>query len=173
MSRLVHAIERISIVCGRWVGWLTVGMVLLTFSIAVMRYIFDIGFIWMQELVVWMHAAVFMLGAAYTLQRDQHVRVDVVFRDCRPKTKAWINLSGVVLLLLPLCAFLTWVSWDYVVNSWTTQEGSRQAQGLGYPATPLLKSFLILMPIMLALQAIALILRSVATLRDTPIEDAG
>ncbi|MEO1034439.1 MAG: TRAP transporter small permease subunit [Pseudomonadota bacterium] len=154
----------------RWVGetvaWLTLAMVLATFTIVVLRYVFSINYIWMQEAVTWMHAAVFMLGAAYTLERGEHVRVDVFYRHRSRRVRAIIDTAGVVLLLLPMMVFFVWVSLDYVVSSWAIREGSRQAQGLPFPATSLVKTFLIVMPTLVALQGIALVVRAWRTERD-------
>jgi TRAP-type mannitol/chloroaromatic compound transport system permease small subunit len=140
-------------------------MVLVTCVVVVLRYVFDTGFIWLQESVTWMHAVVFMMGAAYTLQRDEHVRVDVFYRELDARRKAIIDIAGVVIFLLPLCVFLGWVAWDFVAASWKIREASRESGGLPYPMVPLLKSVLVLMPVTLGLQGIALLLRSAAVLR--------
>jgi TRAP-type mannitol/chloroaromatic compound transport system permease small subunit len=140
-------------------------MVLVTCVVVVLRYVFDTGFIWLQESVTWMHAVVFMMGAASTLQRDEHVRVDVFYRELDARRKAIIDIAGVVIFLLPLCLFLVWVAWDFVAASWKIREASRESGGLPYPMVPLLKSVLILMPVTLGLQGVALLLRSAAVLR--------
>ncbi|MCZ6584533.1 MAG: TRAP transporter small permease subunit, partial [Gammaproteobacteria bacterium] len=80
MLRLRQFLEDFSEFTGTVIAWLTIMMVLVTFVIVVLRYAFDLGWISMQESVTWMHAAVFMLGAAYTLKRDEHVRVDIFYR---------------------------------------------------------------------------------------------
>ena len=116
-NRLLDALDRISVVSGRLTSWLTVVMVVVTFVIVVMRYVFDAGAVWLQESVVWMHAVVFMLGAAYTLQQDEHVRVDIFYREMSERRRAWVDLLGTLLFLLPLaicvlvCAFsLGWAA---------------------------------------------------------------
>ena len=140
-------------------------MVLVTFVVVVMRYVFDAGLIWLQESVVWMHAFVFMVGAAYTLQQEEHVRVDIFYRDMSPQRRAWVDSMGVVVFLLPLCGFLAWKAFDFVALSWKLQEASRESGGLPYPLIPLLKSILVVMPVTLGLQGVALLARSVRTLR--------
>ena len=147
-------------------AWLTLFMVLVTFLVVVLRYVFDLGFIWLQETVTWMHAAVFMLGAAYTLLGDEHVRVDVFYREFSPRRKAIVDSAGVLLFLLPLCVFLFWSAWDFVAASWAIKEASRESGGLPYPMVPLLKSVLLVMPLMLALQGLSLLFKSVAILRS-------
>ena len=158
-------LDRISSFVGKASAWLTLFMVLVTFVVVVMRYVFDAGLIWLQESVIWMHAFVFMVGAAYTLQQEEHVRVDIFYRDMSPEGRAWIDLIGVLVFLLPLCAFLAWKALDFVEISWRLQESSRESGGLPYPLIPLLKSILVVMPISVGLQGISLLMRSVETLR--------
>ena len=158
-------LDRFSAVIGKASAWLTLFMVLVTFVVVVMRYVFDAGFIWLQESVVWMHAFVFMMGASYTLQQEQHVRVDIFYREMSPRRRAIVDLIGVVVFLLPLCALLAWKGFDFVAASWRLQESSRESGGLAYPLIPLLKTLLVIMPITIALQGFALLSRCIQTLR--------
>ena len=158
-------IDRISAVTGKAAAWLTLFMVVVTFVVVVMRYVFDAGFVWLQESVTWMHAVVFMLGAAYTLQQEDHVRVDVFYRNMTPERQALIDITGIIIFLFPLCFFLGWKSFDFVAASWNFREASRESGGLPYPLLPLLKSVLVLMPAAVALQGVSLLLRSLRTLR--------
>ena len=141
-------------------------MVVITAIIVVMRYVFDAGFIWLQELVIWMHAAVFMVGAAYTLLHEEHVRVDIFYRKMGPRGRALVDLLGVTIFLLPLCGLLAFKSYDFAAASWSVHEVSREPGGLPYPAIPAMKSIVILMPVAVALQGISLMLRSLAALRN-------
>jgi TRAP-type mannitol/chloroaromatic compound transport system permease small subunit len=136
-------LDRISSITGKAAAWLTLFMVIVTFIVVIMRYVFDAGLIWMQESVVWMHAVVFMLGAAYTLRAEEHVRVDIFYRTMSERRRAWVDLIGVIVFLMPLCTFLA----------------------LPYPFVPLLKSVQLLMPIAVSLQGLSLLVRSVKTLR--------
>ncbi len=158
-------LDRISEFLGKASAWLTLFMVLVTFVVVVMRYVFDAGFIWLQESVVWMHAFVFMVGAAYTLQSEEHVRVDIFYRQMSEKRRAIVDAIGVLVFLLPLCIFLGWKSVDFVAVSWRLQEASREPGGLPYPLVPMLKSILVVMPVVLGLQGIALLLKSLRALR--------
>ena len=158
-------LDRFSASLGKATSWLTLLMVLVTFAVVVMRYVFDLGFIWLQESVVWMHACVFMVGAAYTLQQEEHVRVDIFYRAMTQRRRAWVDLTGVIVFLLPLCVFLCWAAFDFVWVSWRLHEASRESGGLPYPLISLLKSILIVMPITLGLQGLSLLFRSIATLR--------
>lgn len=162
-----NPLDRISAVIGRAAAWLTLFMVIVTFVVVVMRYVFDAGLIWVQESVVWMHAAVFMLGAAYTLRAEDHVRVDVFYRKMSARRRAWVDLIGVIIFLLPLCLFLAWNSIDFVAQSWSIREMSRESGGLGYPLIPMLKTILLLMPVTVALQGLSLFLVSLQTLRKS------
>ena len=162
-----NAIDRLSEVTGTAASWLTLLMVAVTFVIVILRYAFDIGFIWLQETLTWMHAAVFMLGAAYTLQQDEHVRVDIFYREMSVEKRAWVNLLGVLIFVFPLGGFLLVESLNYVSSAWSIREVSRDSGGLPYPAIPLLKSMLLLMPVLVSLQGLSLLLRSVATILGT------
>lgn len=164
-ANIAAAIDRFSIATGHLVSWLTLIMVLVTFAIVILRYALDIGFIWLQESITWMHACVFMLGAAYTLQAEEHVRVDIFYREMSERRRAWVNLFGVLIFIFPLCGFMVAVGFDYAAASWRLAETSRNSGGLPYPAVPLLKTIMIAMPITVALQGLALLLRSLRTLR--------
>ena len=161
-----NLLDRFSSLTGRLTAWLTLLMVIVTFVIVVMRYLFDAGLIWMQESVVWMHAFVFMVGAAYTLRRDEHVRVDIFYREMSAIGRAWVDLLGVLIFLLPLCIFLTVKAWDFVAVSWALREVSRESGGLPYPLLPLLKTVLLIMPVTVALQGLSLALNSFKTIRN-------
>ena len=164
-NQALSFLERISDVTGRLTAWLTLIMVVVTFVIVVMRYAFDAGEIWLQESVTWMHAAVFMIGAAYTLLHEEHVRVDIFYRSMSEVRRAWVDLIGVLTFLLPVCAYLAWASFDFAAASWAIRESSREPGGLPYPFVPILKSIVILMPIVVALQGVSLALRSMARIR--------
>lgn len=163
MTRTAAAIDAISEHTGRAIAWLTLAMAVTGFVIVVLRYVLDTGFIWMQETLTWMHGVVFMIGAAYTLKHDEHVRVDVVYRRMTDRSRAIVDLVGTVLFLLPLCGYLLYETWPYVLSSWRVAERSREAGGL--PALYLLKAVIPLMAVLLALQGLATILRAAALLR--------
>ena len=155
---IANVIDRLNEIIGRVLAWLTLLMVLVTFAVVVLRYGFDWGSIAMQESVNYLHALVFMAGAAYTLKHNEHVRVDILYTRLSPRGKAWVDLFGTLILLLPVCIFLIWVSFTYVSNSWQLLEGSREAGGL--PLVYLLKSFIPLMGLLLLLQGLSVIARS-------------
>ena len=137
-------------------------MALVTAVVVVMRYGFNLGSIMAQEAVTYMHACLFMLGAAYTLKSGAHVRVDIFYRNFSPRARAWVDSLGGIIFLLPLCAFILVSSWNYVAESWTIRETSPEPGGI--PAVFLLKSLIPLMAVNLFLQGVAETLRCAARL---------
>ncbi|MGK2924673.1 MAG: TRAP transporter small permease subunit [Lysobacterales bacterium] len=150
-------------VLGRAVAWLTLLMTLLTFAVVMLRYGFNLGWIWLQESVTYLHALVFMVAAAWAFQTDDHVRVDIFYRDRSERYRSWVDLAGTLLLLVPFCLFLIVIAWDYVAASWATREASREAGGL--PLVWLLKSLILVMPLLLLLQSWSTVRNCMAVLR--------
>jgi len=171
MFKLRQALESFSEFTGILVSWLTLFMVLITFIVVVLRYAFDLGWVSMQESVTWMHAAIFMLGAAYTLKHNEHVRVDLFYRRMTPQRQALVELLGTLIFLLPVVVFLAVASWDYVYTSWAIREASREAGGLPYPFVPILKSLIPVTAGMLMLQGIANLIAAVLTLNGRMLSD--
>jgi TRAP-type mannitol/chloroaromatic compound transport system permease small subunit len=159
---LSNTIDAMSEWSGRIVAWLTLLMVLVTFLVVVLRYVFNMGWIAMQESITYMHAVVFLIGTAYTLKHDGHVRVDIFYREMGPKAKALVNLLGTLLLLFPTAVFIFWISWEYVAESWSVRESSREAGGL--PGVFVLKTVILVMAVLISLQGISELLRSILTL---------
>ena len=126
-------------------------MVLLTFTIVVLRYGFNLGWIWLQESVTYLHVLVFSVAAAWTLQLDGHVRVDIFYAGMTDKNRARVDLLGSLIFIVPLCIFVLIIAWPYVSNSWKLLESSREAGGL--PMVFLLKSLIMVMPALLLGQA--------------------
>jgi TRAP-type mannitol/chloroaromatic compound transport system permease small subunit len=158
-------LQQINEWAGRSVSWLTLLMVIVTFIVVVLRYTFDLGWIWLQESVTYMHAAVFMLGISWTLKHQGHVRVDIFYRKFSRRGQAMVDLFGTLLLLIPVALFILWSSWDYVFQSWSVFEGSREAGGL--PLVFLLKTLMLLLPLLLLLQAVVMLLQSFAVVRGS------
>lgn len=131
---------------------------MLTFTVVVLRYLFNVGSVVLQELLVYLHSLIFLLGAAYTLKEGGHVRVDIFYRPMPMRKKAWVNLLGTLFLLMPCCLFIFTISWEYVASSWSYFEGSREAGGID--AVFALKSLLLLMPATVMLQGIAQAMQS-------------
>ena len=145
-------------VTGNAVSWLSLLLLLITCVVVVLRYVFDSGSIALQESVTYAHATLFMLAMAVTLRRGGHVRVDVFYSKFSPKTQALVDVLGTLVFLLPVCTLIVVFSWDYVVNSWAIKESSAEASGI--PAVYLLKTLLLVMPVMLMLQGVAEMLKN-------------
>jgi TRAP-type mannitol/chloroaromatic compound transport system permease small subunit len=163
VDKISQIIDQLNEWTGRLMAWLTLAMVIVTFSVVVLRYLFDLGSIALQESITTMHALVFMLGAAYTLRHEGHVRVDIFYRRFGERGRAWVDLLGVLLLLLPVTLFIIWISWEYVAASWSLLEGSRETGGL--PGVYLLKSVIPLMALLLLLQGVAMGWRAFSVVR--------
>lgn len=163
---MVNRLEAVIRHIGQAAAWLSLAVVLLSFSVVVLRYGFNLGWIWLQESVTYLHATVFMLAAAWTLQADGHVRVDIFYRRGSERQRAITDLAGYLLLLIPFCVFLLVVGWHYVASSWALLEGSREPGGL--PFVYLLKSLILVLPAMLLLQSLVGAWQRFAELRATP-----
>lgn len=150
---------------GETISWLTLLMVLVTVLVVVLRYGFSIGFIWMQESVRFMYAAVFLLCAGYTLQKDKHVRVDVLYLNMSEKKKAIVDLLGSLFLLLPVCWVIFYYSWSYVINSWMQLEGSIEERGLHL--VYIMKTFIWFFSFLVSLQSIAIIFNSLYIIKNS------
>ena len=168
LAKIDAAIDSVIKHLGRLIAWFTLVMVVVMTVIVILRYGFDIGWIAMQESVVYMHALVFMLGISYTLNQDEHVRVDIFYHKFSVKKRAWVDLLGSLLILLPVCGFIFFYSFEYVMSSWHILEGSGEAGGI--PGVFVLKTLLLIMPILLALQGIATLIKQILTLADVPAE---
>lgn len=149
-------INKVTESIGAAISWLTLLMVVTMTLVVVLRYGFSLGWIWLQESVLYMHAFVVMLAMSYTLMHDKHVRVDVFYRNFSPVKQKRVNLFGHLFFLIPTCLFMLFMSWGYVAQSWSILEASQEAGGL--PLLFFLKSLLIATPILLIFQAASEIL---------------
>jgi len=162
MSALIRAIDGLNDRVGTAVAWFTLAMVLVQFVVVILRYIFGVGSLFLQESIVYLHGTMFMLGSAYTLLHNGHVRVDVFYRAADPRWKAKVDLFGYLALLIPVCVLILVYSWPYVANSWTSLEGSRETSGI--PAVFLLKSVVLLFCALMILQGVAQALKALFVL---------
>ena len=134
---------------------MTISMVV----IIVARYFFGIGLTGLQEFVMYMHALVFLGCAGYVHYKDEHVRVDLSYRASSDKYKSVINIFGSLFFLIPFCLITYSTSFPYVERSWKSLEGSPETSGLN--AVFLLKTALIIFPLLLLIQAISIIYRNI------------
>src|SRR5690606_6132654 len=150
---LARAIDALNAALGRICAWIPVFLVFGTTVVVVLRYGFGTGAIALQEAVMYGHALVFMGAAAWTLQRNGHVRVDIFYQKFSSRRQTVVDGLGHLLFLLPVCLFLGWNSWDYVTSSWATHEGSNESGGLKF--VYLQKSIILLLVGSLALQGLS------------------
>ena len=163
MNRLAEGLDTINRRVGQGVRWLALLMVLIQFSIVLLRYVFGISYIWLNESVLYLHSALFMLGAGYTLLVDEHVRVDIFYAKAGPRVRALIDLFGHVVLLIPAMVVLLLYSWPSVRNSWAVLEGPVSVGGI--PASFLLKSLIPAFCVLILVQGVACLLRDLVRLR--------
>ena len=163
LERTAAALDAVVRRIGETVRWAALAMVVVQFAVVVLRYVFGTSWIWLQELILYFHAALFMLGAAYTLLYDQHVRVDVIYARVGERARAWIDLLGTLLLLIPACLVVIAFSWRFTWRSWAILEGPISVGGI--PASFLLKTLVPLFALLLLVQGVSLALKCVVRLR--------
>jgi len=164
MNRIIAIINGINEWVGRFVGILTLILAVVMLAIVVLRYSFSMSSVWLSESVMYLHGMIFMLGAAYTLKHNGHVRVDIFQRRYTQRQRAWVEIGGTVLLLWPVALFILIMSQPYVESAWRIMEGSREPGGI--PFLYLLKTLLIIMPVLLIIQGLAEVLRAIQILQS-------
>ncbi|AWB68024.1 hypothetical protein C2869_17030 [Saccharobesus litoralis] len=165
MKQISFFIDQVSEWLGKITAWFTLLMVVLMTSVVVMRYGLNIGSIALQESVSYFHAAALLFAAGYTLKYDEHVRVDVFYRHFSLKKKAMVNLLGHLCLLLPVVIFIFCMSVEYVANAWQIKEASAEPGGL--PLVYVLKSFILVFSVVMVLQAVSEIIKSILLLTQS------
>jgi TRAP-type mannitol/chloroaromatic compound transport system permease small subunit len=144
---------------GRGVSWVTLALVLVVFVDVVMRYLFNTSFVFTQELEWHLFGFIFLMGAGYTLLHDGHVRVDIIYQRVGLKPRAWINLCGVILFLIPGCIMVIITSFKFALNAFEIMEGSPDPGGI--PFRFVIKSCIPVGFTLLLLQGISLGMHSV------------
>lgn len=161
---LVRAISGLNALVGKIFSWLSLAIVLVCFTVVVQRYVFSISFVWMQDLYIWLNGAMFTAVAGFALLRNDHVRVDIFYRPASVRWRAIVDLIGVVLFLLPFSWVVMAYGWTFVSRSWRLHEASANVGGM--PGLFVLKSFILVFAVLIALQGIAMALRSLLVLTD-------
>ena len=164
MTAIVDTIDALNQNIARAIRWLALAMVLVTVTIVVLRYVFEIGAIPLQESVMYMHGILFLLGIPYGVNKNTHVRVDILYARLSAQRQTLVNLVGHLIFLLPIAVFILITSWPYTLASWRVLEGSSEVGGL--PAIFLLKTLIPITAILLGLQALSEALKSVIMLRN-------
>lgn len=163
LAAIVRAISGANWLIGNIFSWLALAIVLVCFTVVVQRYLFSTTFLWMQDLYIWLNGAMFTAVAGFALLRNDHVRVDIFYRPASTRTKAIIDIIGVCLFLLPFCWIVYTYGFTFVQRSWRIYEASANPGGM--PGLFVLKSFILVFATLIALQGIAMVLRSILVLR--------
>lgn len=163
MERISKYLDSFSEMTGKICSWFVALMVLVTCLVVVMRYGLDMGSVFLQDVVLYLHGGLFLLGAAFALKRGAHVRVDIFYRNFSTSKKAIVDLLGNLIFLQPICWTILLYSWGYVEFSWRIMEVSPEPDGL--PFVYVQKSLLIVVAILLALQSISEILKSLLIIK--------
>ncbi|MCB1478009.1 MAG: TRAP transporter small permease subunit [Tepidamorphaceae bacterium] len=159
MSAALDRIDKFNRLLGRVAAWAALLMMLFQGVAVLLRYVFSYGLISFQEAVIYGHACLFMLGAAYVLQVNGHVRVDVFYNRMKPSARRAVDIAALVVFVIPVACAIGWYSFPYVLSAWSTLEGSRQTGGI--PAVFLLKTSIMVFALSLALQAAVIAVRFV------------
>ena len=165
MSKLAAFVrwgEAVNYHIGEWVKWLTLATVLICATVVFIRYALHAGLIWLQDLYVWIHGAVFMLGAGYTFMLNKHVRVDIYYATLAPRRQAWFDMVSTVVFLFPWIIVLGWYGWPYVAASFALLEPSSQVGGM--PGLYVLKATILAFCVLMGLHGRVVIARSLLTI---------
>lgn len=158
MNKLSHIIDSSNETIGIITSYLIIPLILITFFVAFMRYILDFGSIAIQEIIIYLHALIFVLGAAYTLKNNVHVRIDIFYSKFSKNKKNKVNFYGTLLFLIPTCILIFFTSYNYVLSSILLFESSKEAGGLSI--IYILKSYIILLPFSLLLQGFSELIKN-------------
>ncbi len=175
MRAIYRVIDGLNDRIGRTIAWFTLGMVLIQFVLVVMRYVFSAGnfltlsTLWWQEAIVYLHGTLIMATAGYTFLHNGHVRVDIIYRTASQRLQDWTDLIGCALFLLPVCYLIWWSAWPNVMLSWRNLEGSTETSGIPYKY--LLKSTVLLLSVLLALQAVSTMIKAAMRLMGLEVDD--
>jgi TRAP-type mannitol/chloroaromatic compound transport system permease small subunit len=159
--RIAYLIDSLNAGFAKLCSWLTLFLVVGTTLVVVLRYSFGIGATALQEAVLYAHGLVFMGCAAWALQRNAHVRVDIFYQRFSGRQQALVEIAGTLLFLMPLCLFLGWASWDYIGNAWASREGSSETGGLKF--VYLQKSIIMILVAGLLLQGVSNLIKAIYT----------
>ena len=164
LAVFVRAVGGLNWLIGQALAWLALACVLVCFTVVVQRYFFHVSVLWVQDLYVWIAGAMFTGVAGFALLRDDHVRVDIFYRPASVRRKAIADLIGVFLFLLPFMYVVWTVGWTAVARSWSYYEGSSNIGGM--PGLFILKSFVLVFAVLVALQGLAMAARAVLVLAN-------
>lgn len=162
LKTVANRLDQVNLLVGNLVRWFALAMVLLQFMLVVMRYVYGVSFVFLDESVLYLHSGLFMLGAGYTCLVNGHVRVDIFYSKLSRRGRRAIDIFGHVFLLLPSMLVLLIYSWPSVKRSWAVYEGAISVGGI--PAAFLLKSLIPAFCVLLIIQGVAHLLRDLGNL---------
>lgn len=162
LEKVANVIDAVIGFIGRVACWAVLPVTLIAFTVVAMRYTAGKGFPWLQESYIWLHGAAVLLAAGWVLQEGKHVRVDLFYKSASAKAKAWIDITGVVLFLMPMMGFLFWWSLPLVQRSWRLMERSPTNDGLSF--VYIMKTVVPVFCVIMMLQGLSMLLRSVVTI---------
>ena len=136
--------------CGNLASYFFLILISLVTISVLLRYLFSIGFTWLQDLYIWTHAIVILLGISYTLKEDGHVRIDLIYRNLSNRKKKIIKRIGTILFVLPFSYFVFFNGFQYFFRSYQLGESSKETGGL--PAIYILKFFICFLGIALFIE---------------------
>lgn len=163
MERISKNLDSFSEVTGKICSWFVAMMVVVTCIVVIMRYGLNMGSVLLQDVVLYLHGSLFLLGSAFALKRGAHVRVDIFYRNFSESRKALVDLLGNIIFLQPVCWTILLYSWGYVEFSWRIMEVSPEPDGL--PFVFIQKSLLIAVALLLGLQSLSEIIKSLLTIK--------
>jgi len=168
IKTIIHLIDQLNTLIGKSVAWVTLLLVITVFSDVVMRYLFNTSFVFVQELEWHLFAFIFLMGAGYTLLKDGHVRVDIIYQKLSKKARAWINVIGVIFFLFPGCIMIILTSFSFFSNSYNMMECSPDPGGI--PCRFIIKSAIPMGFTLVFLQGISLFLKNLMIILGISIE---
>lgn len=171
LRALARGCDAVSRAIGNTVAWFALGMVLVQLTVVLLRYVFGVGFIALQESMNYLHGFMYLFGAAYTLMVNGHVRVDIFYREAGPRPKAWVDLAGTLLLLLPMCVLVIVSSWGPMLQSWQNLESSSEASGI--PAVFLLRTAIPVFAVLMIVQGASVVAKSLLVMAGFADEGHG
>ena len=152
-----NKIDGIIDIIGKISGLLIFVLIFLIFTSVILRYFFSIGFTWLQDLYIWTHAIIILLGISYTLKQNEHVRIDLIYRNASVKYKKIINLFGLIFFGLPFCYIILNNGLSYFLRSYLLNETSKEIGGLSNLF--ILKFFIFFMGVTVFFQVLNLIFK--------------
>ena len=156
-SKILKIFEKINNVFGNFSNYLILLLIFLISSSVILRYVFSIGFTWLQDLYIWIHASIILFGIAYTLNKDAHVRIDILYRSLSKLNKKKINFVGAIIFGLPISYFIVTDGFEYFYRSFLISEDSKETGGL--PNIFILKFIIFFMGVLLTIEILNKIIK--------------